>query len=238
MSTLLITHSASLPTSCRRAHPECPERMLAVQESLAAAVVRRADAREAPTGRLDDITLCHSDYYVNELQHIAPDRGARLHRRRHLDVAWHLGSGDARGRRRRHRRRRGDGRQGRQRVLAMRPPGHHAETVAADGLLLLRQRRDRRPLRAEAGTASRASRWSISTSTTATARRTSSGPTGRDVLLDPRDAALSRHRRGRRKRRPQHHRQRATARRRRRRAVPRGVRDRDPAAARRRSRRN
>ena len=53
----------------------------------------------------------------------------------------------------------------------------------------------------------------------------------RDVLLDPPDAALSRHRRDVRARRAQQYRQCAAARRRRRREIPRSVRDRDPAAA-------
>ena len=75
MSTLLLNHSACFSHTVPEGHPECPERLAAVEAALAqpsfAALVRR----EAPKGRLEDIALCHSDYYVNELQHISPSEG-------------------------------------------------------------------------------------------------------------------------------------------------------------------
>jgi acetoin utilization deacetylase AcuC-like enzyme len=75
MTTLLLTHSACLSHVMHEGHPECPERLQAVQASLARPSFDALKRREAPTGRLDDVTLCHSDYYVNELQHIAPAEG-------------------------------------------------------------------------------------------------------------------------------------------------------------------
>ena len=54
---------------------------------------------------------------------------------------------------------------------AVRPPGHHAEPGAGDGVLPLQQRRDRRAAARARCTASPASPSSISTSITATARR-------------------------------------------------------------------
>jgi acetoin utilization deacetylase AcuC-like enzyme len=75
MSTLLFTHSACLSHVMPEGHPECPERLQAVQQALAQPSFGALTRREAPTGRLDDITLCHSDFYVNELQHIAPAEG-------------------------------------------------------------------------------------------------------------------------------------------------------------------
>lgn len=75
MSTLLLNHAACLSHIVPEGHPECPERLQAVEAALSqpsfAALVRR----ESPKGRLEDITLCHSDYYVNELQHISPNEG-------------------------------------------------------------------------------------------------------------------------------------------------------------------
>ena len=63
--------------------------------------------------------------------------------------------------------------------VAQRPPGHHAETVAADGLLHLQPAPRSPRAMPRRSTACIASPWSISTCITATARRRSSGPTRR-----------------------------------------------------------
>ena len=193
---------------------------------------RRSTREQAPAASLETIALCHPMDYVEEIRDAVAEGRPGAARRRHLDVAGQLRGGAARGRRRDARGRRGRRQEGRQRLLSrMRPPGHHAETRAADGLLHLQPGRDRGAPRAEearpaprrGGRFRRASRQRHAGDLLV--RRDA------DVLLDPPDAALSRHRRGLRARRARQHRQRAAARRRRRRAVPRRDGEPHPAAA-------
>jgi acetoin utilization deacetylase AcuC-like enzyme len=47
----------------------------AVTQALSIPAFDAALRREAPLGRLDDVALCHNDYYINELSHIAPTEG-------------------------------------------------------------------------------------------------------------------------------------------------------------------
>ena len=152
-------------------------------------------------------------------------------RRRHLDVARQLRGGVARGRRRHACGRRGFDEKGRQclrRHPAARPS---CRNRAADGLLSVRQRRHRRALCAAA--ARRRPRGDRRFRRPSRQRLAGDflGRQDGDVLLDPPDAAVSRHRRGHRIRRVQYRRQRAAAARRRRRGVPRRVREPYPAAA-------
>ena len=187
----------------------------------AGAARHRGDGRARPSGRLRE-----------------GDRGggaARRHdrdRRRHDHVAGHLGGGAARHRRRRAGRRRGDDGEGQERLLGDAPARPSRRAHPRHGVLLLQQCRDRRPARAKGA-------WRRARRDRRLGRPSRQRLAGHllerrlgDVLLDPPDAALSRHRRRLRARRPRHHRQCAAAARRRRRRLPRGVRDRDPAAAR------
>ena len=79
--------------------------------------------------------------------------------------------------------------------VATRPPGHHAETRDRDGLLLLQQRRRRRPPRP--GGARRRARRDRRLRRPPRQRHAAYllGRQERALRLDPRDAALSRHRR-------------------------------------------
>ena len=117
-------------------------------------------------------------------------------------------------------------RQGRQRVRRDAPARPSRRDRDADGLLPVQQRRDRGAPCAEAA-------WRRARRDRRFRRASRQRQPGdflerrdRDVLLDPPDAALSRHRRGVGARRAEHHRQRAAAPGRRRRAVPRGDGDR------------
>ena len=146
--TLLLTHTACLDHVTPPGHPERPDRLRAVAEVLGEERFKPLTRSEAP-GR------------QSGFRHAVPWRALRrrtpayrpaerddLYRRRHLDVAGHLGSGL-----------RGVGGAvaatdavmsgtHQNAFVAVRPPGHHAEPARADGLLPLQQRRHRGPSRA------------------------------------------------------------------------------------------
>ena len=75
MATLLLSHPACLNHATPPGHPERADRLRAVKEALSE---KRFDALvrgEAPEGSLDLVTLCHNEHYVTELRHVAPDQG-------------------------------------------------------------------------------------------------------------------------------------------------------------------
>ncbi len=137
----------------------------------------------------------------------------------------------ARRRRRDPCRRRSFGEKSRQRLCRHPAARPSCRDRAADGFLPVRQCRHRRapcakPSRHRARRDRRFRR--------ASRQRLAGDFLGRqdgDVLLDPSDAAVSRHRRGQRERRIQYRRQCAAASRRRRREIPRCLREQNPAAA-------
>ena len=174
--TLLLTHSACLDHltpagTSRTARPAARGRGGAGEDRFKPLL-----RGEAPEGTLDFVTLCHGEHYVDELRHIAPYQRHDLYRRRHLDVAGHLGSRDARRRRRGGRDRRGDVRHAPQRVRrgAAARPSRRDPTSRWASASSTTPRSPR--VTPSANTASRAPRWSISTSITATAPRIFSGP--------------------------------------------------------------
>src|SRR6202790_1206593 len=75
MTTLLLSHPASLEHLTPPGHPERPDRIRAVNQVLAEARFDRLGRGEAPEGSLDSVTLCHNEDYVGELRHIAPSSG-------------------------------------------------------------------------------------------------------------------------------------------------------------------
>src|SRR3979409_2119359 len=75
MTTLLLSHPASLDHLTPPGHPERPDRIRAVGEVLAEAPFDKLVRGEAPEGSLDSVTLCHNEHYVGELRHIAPTKG-------------------------------------------------------------------------------------------------------------------------------------------------------------------
>jgi len=75
MTTLLLTHSACLDHSTPPGHPERPDRLRAVAQVLGEDRFKNLVRGEAPAGSLDLVTLCHSEHYVGELRRIAPSSG-------------------------------------------------------------------------------------------------------------------------------------------------------------------
>ncbi|SHJ87560.1 Acetoin utilization deacetylase AcuC [Bradyrhizobium lablabi] len=73
--TLLLTHRASLDHLTAPGHPECPDRIRAIEQVLGESRFDALTRAEAPEGSLDSVTLCHNEHYVDELRHIAPASG-------------------------------------------------------------------------------------------------------------------------------------------------------------------
>src|SRR3984957_15954803 len=75
MTTLLLSHPASLDHLTPPGHPERPDRIRAVNEILGQSRFDGLVRGEAPEGSLDLVTLCHDEHYVDELRRIAPSSG-------------------------------------------------------------------------------------------------------------------------------------------------------------------
>jgi acetoin utilization deacetylase AcuC-like enzyme len=75
MTTLMLTHRASFDHLTPPGHPERPERMRAVDQVLSESRFDKLVRGEAPEGTLELVKLCHDEHYVEELRHIAPDKG-------------------------------------------------------------------------------------------------------------------------------------------------------------------
>lgn len=75
MTTLLLTHRASLDHLTPPGHPERPDRIRAVDQVLAESRFDKLVRQEAPEGTLELARLCHDEHYIEELRRIAPDKG-------------------------------------------------------------------------------------------------------------------------------------------------------------------
>jgi acetoin utilization deacetylase AcuC-like enzyme len=75
MTTLLFSHPACLDHLTPPGHPERPDRMRAVAQVLGESRFDGLVREEAPQGTLDLVRLCHDEHYVEELRRIAPDKG-------------------------------------------------------------------------------------------------------------------------------------------------------------------
>jgi acetoin utilization deacetylase AcuC-like enzyme len=75
MTTLLLTHRSSLDHLTPPGHPERPDRIRAVDQVLSESRFDKLVRQEAPEGTLDLVRLCHDEHYVEELRRIAPDKG-------------------------------------------------------------------------------------------------------------------------------------------------------------------
>jgi len=73
--TLLLTHPSSLDHLTPPGHPERPDRIRAVNEILGETRFDPLVRELAPEGSLDLVTLCHDEHYVSELRRVAPSTG-------------------------------------------------------------------------------------------------------------------------------------------------------------------
>jgi acetoin utilization deacetylase AcuC-like enzyme len=75
MTTLVLTHPASLDHLTPPGHPERPDRIRVIDEVLAEDRFKCLARGEAPKGSLDSVALCHSEHYIAELRHRSPSDG-------------------------------------------------------------------------------------------------------------------------------------------------------------------
>ncbi len=124
-------------------HPEAPARLKAVMAALETEEFTFLHRHEAPKGTLRQIERVHAPFYVEAVFENIPNHG---HVHLDSDTAMNPFSGEAalravggicaavdavaNG-------------EARNAFCAVRPPGHHAEIIGGDGLLLVQQRRCR-----------------------------------------------------------------------------------------------
>jgi acetoin utilization deacetylase AcuC-like enzyme len=133
MTTLLVTHPACLNHLTPAGHPERPDRLRAIDQALEDERFQALAREQAPLATLDMITLCHPREYVEEIRDASPAQGmVRLD----ADTSMSPGTFEA------VLRAVGGAVMATDEVMAgkvdnafcaMRPPGHHAETVRAMG---------------------------------------------------------------------------------------------------------
>ncbi len=133
MTTLLVTHPACLDHLTPAGHPERPDRLRAIDRVLEDERFQVLVRELAPTATLDLITLCHPADYVEEIRNANPTQGmVRLD----ADTSMSPGTFEA------VLRAIGGAAMATDEVMAgkvhnafcaMRPPGHHAETVRPMG---------------------------------------------------------------------------------------------------------
>lgn len=139
MTTLLFTHHASLAHAMPAGHPECADRIKAVEQALEAERFAALIRLEAPLGTLDQVALCHPESYAQALIASVPAAGFV---QVDADTLMSPGTIEAA--------LRGVGGavaavdevmagKARNAFVAMRPPGHHAERERAMGFCFFNQ---------------------------------------------------------------------------------------------------